>query len=70
MLKNSSYLFVLRAWSEDGRWRWSLLENGATDRVGFPSLDELYLYLASLTAAMDDEQGDDEQGDDSELDGT
>lgn len=60
MPKNSSYLFILRAWSEDGRWRYSLLENGAADRVGFPSLDELYLYLSELTSAVDDEQ--DENG--------
>ncbi len=57
--ENSSYLFLLRAWSEDGRWRWSLLPNGAAERIGFPNLDELYLYLSAVTLGSDDEQNQD-----------
>lgn len=56
MEKNSSYLFILRAWSEDGRWRWSLLPNGEAERIGFPNLDELYLYLSAVTSGSDDKQ--------------
>ena len=44
-------LFILRGWSEGGEWRWSLQENGKSDRLGFPDLDSLYLYLASLAQA-------------------
>lgn len=64
MQENSDYLFLLRAWPEDGRWRWSLMRSGAAERIGFPSLDELYLYLSTLTSGADDEQS---EGDDSEI---
>lgn len=61
MPKSSSYLFILRAWSEDGRWRWSLLQSGAADRVGFSNLDELYLYLSAAVSGANDAQNEDSE---------
>ena len=49
METSSSYLFILRMWYEGGQWRWSLKRAGEPDRLGFPDLDSLYLYLSALT---------------------
>jgi hypothetical protein len=57
MEASKDHLFILRVWQEGGSWRWSLLKTGESDRLGFPDLDSLYLYLSSLT--MGSAQADD-----------
>jgi hypothetical protein len=52
------YVFILRAWQEGGRWRWSLMRTGDTDRLGFSDLDSLYLFLSSLTEGPEDADED------------
>lgn len=68
MQENRSFVFILRAWPEEGsegdRWRWSLMENDAAERIGFPSLDELYLYLSALTSGSNGEQNEGGRQDD------
>jgi hypothetical protein len=49
MKPSRNHLFVLRAWLEDGRWRYSLMRSGESERIGFSNLDSLYLYLSSIT---------------------
>ena len=49
MTQQDTFLFTLRCWGEDGHWRWSLKKAGEDDRIGFPDLDSLYLYLSQLT---------------------
>ena len=59
------YMFILRAWQEGDRWRWSLMQTGKTDRLGFSDLDSLYLFLSSLTEESEDADEDvlDQPGD-------
>lgn len=49
MNMQETYHFSLKCWGEDGRWRWSLKKSDQEDRIGFPDLDSLYLYLSRLT---------------------
>ncbi|MFN2224541.1 MAG: hypothetical protein PVJ75_09240 [Chloroflexota bacterium] len=48
------YVFILKAWQEGDRWRWSLMRTGKTDRLGFSDLDSLYLFLSSLTEGSEE----------------
>lgn len=56
MESSRDYVFILRGWQEGSEWRWSLLSSSDKRRLGFADLDGLYLYLASLMLASEEDK--------------
>jgi hypothetical protein len=51
------YAGLLRLWREGGAWRVSLQPLGEAQRLGFASLEQLFVYLQQLTADTPDAPG-------------